>query len=119
ARQRLPSGHADPGAESHADPEDRRDRADPRAARPLDDRQIRRLHDESLHSDTDDRGLVEKLLSALAGGELAGFILVLARVTPLFVVAPLFSSASLPPRVRGIAAVAISIAFTPIALRGP
>jgi flagellar biosynthetic protein FliR len=61
---------------------------------------------------------VEKLLSALAGGELAGFILVLARVTPLFLLAPLFSSSSLPPRVRGIAAVAISIGLAPIALRG-
>jgi flagellar biosynthesis protein FliR len=61
---------------------------------------------------------VNKLLSALAGGELTGFILVLARVTPLFLVAPLFSSASLPPRVRGIAAVAISIGLAPIALRG-
>jgi flagellar biosynthetic protein FliR len=61
---------------------------------------------------------VEKLLSSLAGGELAGFILVLARVSPLFLVAPLFSSAALPPRVRGIAAVGISIGLTPIALRG-
>ena len=35
---------------------------------------------------------ISELLSKLAGNELAGFILVLARVTPLFVIAPLFSS---------------------------
>lgn len=61
---------------------------------------------------------MSKLLAQLAGGELAGFILVLARVTPLFVAAPLFSSASLPPRVRGIAAVGISMGLTPVALHG-
>lgn len=59
-----------------------------------------------------------QLLSALAGNELAGFILVLARVTPLFLVAPLFSSAMIPPRVRGVIAVGISIGLTPIAMHG-
>ena len=58
------------------------------------------------------------LLSRLAGNELAGFILVLARVTPLFVLAPPFSSAIIPPRVRGIVAVGISIGLAPLALRG-
>src|SRR5207245_7871887 len=54
----------------------------------------------------------------LAANELAGFILVLARVTPLFLVAPLFSSSLIPPRVRGVIAVGISIGLTPVALRG-
>lgn len=58
------------------------------------------------------------LLAKLAGGELAGFILVLARVSPLFIVAPLFSSRMLPPQVRGIIAVGISIGLTPLALHG-
>ncbi len=58
------------------------------------------------------------LLSELAGNELAGFILVLARVTPLFFVAPVFSSQVIPPRVRGIIAVGISIGLAPIALHG-
>lgn len=58
------------------------------------------------------------ILSKLEGNELAGFILVLARVTPLFVIAPLFSSALIPPRVRGIIAVGISIGLAPIALHG-
>ncbi len=65
-----------------------------------------------------DGGLVNALLSKLAGNELAGFILVLARVTPLFLIAPLFSSAMIPPRVRGIIAVGISIGLTPIAMHG-
>ena len=43
---------------------------------------------------------MNELLSKLAGNELAGFILVLARVTPLFFVAPMFSSEMIPPRVR-------------------
>ncbi len=61
---------------------------------------------------------MSELLSKLAGNELAGFILVLARVTPLFFIAPLFSSAMIPPRVRGIIAVAIALGLTPIAMHG-
>jgi hypothetical protein len=40
-----------------------------------------------------------RVLSMLAGNELAGFILVLARVTPLFLIAPP-SPPGDPPRVR-------------------
>jgi flagellar biosynthetic protein FliR len=61
---------------------------------------------------------VTKLLSELAGNNLAGFILVLARVTPLFVIAPLFSSQIIPPHVRGIIAVGIAIGLAPIAMHG-
>jgi flagellar biosynthetic protein FliR len=61
---------------------------------------------------------VTQLLSELAGNELAGFILVLARVTPLFFVAPLFSSHLIPPHVRGLIAVGISVGLAPIALHG-
>ncbi|HEX5852985.1 MAG TPA: flagellar biosynthetic protein FliR [Solirubrobacteraceae bacterium] len=61
---------------------------------------------------------MNELLSKLAGNELTGFILVLARVTPLFFIAPLFSSQMIPVRVRGIVAVAISVGLTPIAMRG-
>ena len=59
-----------------------------------------------------------QLLTKLSGGELTGFILVLARVAPLFVVAPLFSSKILPSRVKVVAACGISIGLTPLALRG-
>lgn len=48
----------------------------------------------------------------------AGFVLVLARVSPLFAVAPLFSSKQIPPRVRTVVAVALAIGLTPLALRG-
>jgi flagellar biosynthetic protein FliR len=61
---------------------------------------------------------LSQILRQLAGNQLAGFILVLARVTPLFLVAPLFSSTMIPPRVRGIIAVAISIGLAPIAMHG-
>ena len=61
---------------------------------------------------------MNELLRQLAGNELVGFILVLARVTPLFVIAPLFSSQIIPPHVRGIIAVGISIGLAPIALQG-
>jgi flagellar biosynthetic protein FliR len=61
---------------------------------------------------------VSEILSRLAGNELAGFILVLARVTPLFLIAPPFSSPMIPPRVRGIIAVGISIGLAPVALHG-
>jgi len=61
---------------------------------------------------------VNKLLSELAGNQLSGFILVLARVTPLFVLAPLFSSQLIPARVKGLIAVGISIGLTPIAMHG-
>jgi flagellar biosynthetic protein FliR len=50
--------------------------------------------------------------------QVAGFFLVLARISPLFVLAPLFSSPIMPARVRGIAAVALSVGITPIAVHG-
>ena len=61
---------------------------------------------------------MNRLLSELAGNQLSGFILVLARVTPLFLLAPLFSSQMIPTRVKGIIAVGISIGLTPIAMHG-
>lgn len=61
---------------------------------------------------------LSRALSRLAGNELAGFVLVLARVTPLFLIAPPFSSSMVPPRVRVVIAVALSIGLTPIAMRG-
>lgn len=47
----------------------------------------------------------------------AGFLLVLGRLAPLFILAPMFSSKMLPARVRGIAAVGLAIGMTPVALR--
>jgi flagellar biosynthetic protein FliR len=59
-----------------------------------------------------------QLLAQLGGMQTAGFILVLARISPLFVVAPLFSSRQLPPRARTIVACALAVGLTPIALHG-
>jgi flagellar biosynthesis protein FliR len=61
---------------------------------------------------------MNQVLSQLAGNQFGGFILVLARVTPLFLLAPLFSSALIPARVKGLIAVGISIGLTPIAMHG-
>ena len=61
---------------------------------------------------------MNEILSKLAGNELVGFVLVLARVTPLFLLAPPFASPMIPPRARGVIAVGISIGLAPIALHG-
>ncbi len=59
------------------------------------------------------------VLKALGGtSEVTAFFLVLARVTPLFLLAPLFSSSLVPLRARSIIAVALAIGLTPIALHG-
>jgi flagellar biosynthetic protein FliR len=61
-------------------------------------------------------------LTELAGefGEhhVLAFFLTLARIGPLFVLAPLFSSKQVPPRVRSVIAVALAIGLSPIAARG-
>jgi len=60
-----------------------------------------------------------QVVNQVGGGQhVTAFFLVLARVSPLFIFAPLFSSKMLPARVRGIVAVGLSIGLTPIALRG-
>jgi flagellar biosynthesis protein FliR len=59
------------------------------------------------------------LISALGGGQpVTGFFLVLARITPLFVVAPLFSSTMIPNPVKGVVAAAFAIGLTGIAMHG-
>lgn len=50
--------------------------------------------------------------------QVAGFFLVLGRVSPLFVLAPLFSSRMLPPRARLIVALALTVGLAPVAVRG-
>jgi flagellar biosynthesis protein FliR len=56
-------------------------------------------------------------LMGIGDQQILGFFLVLARVSPLFVLAPLFSSRSIPGRVRGIIAVALAIGLTPVVAR--
>ncbi|WP_205696154.1 flagellar biosynthetic protein FliR [Conexibacter sp. SYSU D00693] len=62
-------------------------------------------------------------LSPTLGGildpaQVASFFLVLARVSPLFMLAPLFSSRAIPMRVRGIVAVALAVGLGPVVMRG-
>jgi len=59
------------------------------------------------------------VLAALGGGQpVTGFFLVLARISPLFVVAPLFSSKMIPTPVRGTIAAGFAIGLTGIAMHG-
>jgi flagellar biosynthetic protein FliR len=57
-------------------------------------------------------------IDQLGQNQLAGFILVLGRVGPLFMLAPPFSSKMVPVRARSIVAVAFAIGLAPIALHG-
>jgi flagellar biosynthetic protein FliR len=58
----------------------------------------------------------EDLLAHFSEEQTAGFILVLARISPLFLLAPLFSSKMLPARAKSIVAVGLAIGIYPIAL---
>jgi flagellar biosynthetic protein FliR len=61
---------------------------------------------------------VSSAVDQLGQNQLTGFILVLARVGPLFMLAPPFSSKMVPVRARAIVAVAFAIGLTPVALHG-
>lgn len=58
---------------------------------------------------------LQQLLDQLGPDRVGAFFLVLARVSPLFILAPLFSSRLVPARVRGIIAVALAIGLSPVA----
>jgi len=59
------------------------------------------------------------VLTALGGGQsITAFFLVLGRVSPLFVLAPLFSAKQIPAQVKGVAAVALAIGLTGMAAHG-
>jgi flagellar biosynthetic protein FliR len=55
------------------------------------------------------------LLAGIGTRNVFAFFLVLARVSPLFIVAPGFSSQMLIPRARSVLAVAIALGVTPLA----
>jgi len=61
---------------------------------------------------------LDLLLQQFGEQSVVGFILVLARLSPLFVLAPLFSSRLIPLRVRGIVAVALAIGLSPVVAKG-
>jgi len=61
---------------------------------------------------------VADLMGRFGEQHVTAFILVLARVGPLFVLAPMFSSKLVPTRVRGIVAVALAIGLSPVVSKG-
>jgi flagellar biosynthetic protein FliR len=61
---------------------------------------------------------VTTLLRQFSEQQVAGFMLVIARIAPLFLIAPLFSSKMIPGRVRGLAAVGLAVGMAPMALKG-
>lgn len=67
---------------------------------------------------TDLRDPVSQLIAQFGEQQVVAFILVLARVSPLFILAPLFSSRLVPARVRGIVAVALAIGLSPVVAPG-
>lgn len=58
---------------------------------------------------------MNQLLAQLAPAQVASFFLVLGRIAPLFLLAPLFSSKNLSTRVKGVAAVGLTIGIAPLA----
>lgn len=58
----------------------------------------------------------EAILAEFGEQQVLGFFLVLARLSPLFLLAPLFSSKLVPPRARGIVAVGLALGIAPIAM---
>ena len=61
---------------------------------------------------------LQQLIAQFGEQQVVGFFAVLARISPLFVLAPLFSSKSIPARVRGIVAVALAFGLTPVVVQG-
>jgi flagellar biosynthetic protein FliR len=61
---------------------------------------------------------LEDLLRHLGENQVAGFILVLGRIGPLFLLAPMFSSKLIPARGKSVCAVALAVGIAPIALAG-
>ena len=51
----------------------------------------------------------------IAGTQILAFVLVLGRVAPLFLLAPVLSAGMLAARAKFVAAAAITLALTPIA----
>ncbi|MGH3026354.1 MAG: flagellar biosynthetic protein FliR, partial [Gaiellaceae bacterium] len=57
-------------------------------------------------------------LPELAGTQVVAFVLVLGRIAPLFVLAPVLSASMLSSRTKFLAAAAFTLALTPIASHG-
>jgi flagellar biosynthesis protein FliR len=60
----------------------------------------------------------DELLAQFSEQQVAAFFLVLARISPLFIFAPLFSSKMIPARARAIIALALTIGILPVVKHG-
>jgi flagellar biosynthetic protein FliR len=60
----------------------------------------------------------QQLINDFGEQRVVAFFLVLARISPLFLLAPLFSSRMVPARVRGIVAVGLAIGLSPVVTAG-
>lgn len=58
------------------------------------------------------------LIKGLSGDHVVAYFLVLTRITPLFFVAPVFSSPMLIPRARTVLALALALGLEPVAAHG-
>ncbi len=58
------------------------------------------------------------LIKAISADHVVAFFLVAARITPLFLVAPLFSSPLMVPRVKSVVLLGLTIGLTPFAAHG-
>jgi flagellar biosynthetic protein FliR len=58
----------------------------------------------------------DQLVASFGEQQVAGFMLVLGRLSPLFILAPLFSSKLVPARAKTVVAVALAVGITPVAL---
>jgi flagellar biosynthetic protein FliR len=61
---------------------------------------------------------LSSLVNQLGSDHVTAFFLVLARIAPLFLLAPLFSSKMVPAKVRSIIGVALAIGLTGVAMHG-
>jgi len=59
-----------------------------------------------------------QLIQAVTGNHILAFFLVLVRVAPLFVLAPVFSAQQIPRTVKGVIGVALAIGLTGVAAAG-
>jgi len=59
-----------------------------------------------------------EILARFSEQQVAAFFLVLCRITPLFVIAPLFSSKMIPRRVKGIIATGLAVGLMPVVKHG-
>jgi flagellar biosynthetic protein FliR len=60
----------------------------------------------------------DELLARFSEQQVAAFFLVLTRITPLFFLAPMFSSKMIPPRARTIIALALAVGIMPVVKHG-